>query len=79
MGQPYSCPGEVPGGTKWDREKSPEPNLHVYGVDGMNEVVYKLKEEPEKRIGKKKENIQEEEKEELIKRERGTQNQERTF
>ena len=27
----------------------------MYGVDGMNEVVYKLKEEPEKGIGKKKE------------------------
>ena len=52
MGQPYSCPGEVPGNARWDREKFPEPNLHVYGVDGMNEVVYKLKEEPEKGIGR---------------------------
>ena len=50
MGQPYSCPEEVLGGARWDREKFPESNLHVYGVDGTNEVVYKLKEEPEKRI-----------------------------
>ena len=43
----------------------------MYGVDGTNEAIYKLKEEPEKGIGeKKKKNIQEEEKEELIKRER---------
>ena len=52
MGQPYSCPGEVPRGARWDREKFPKPNLHVYGVDGTNEVVYKLKEEPEKEIGR---------------------------
>ena len=52
MVQPYSCPGEVPGGARWDREKSPEPNLHVYGADGTNEAVYKLKEEPEKGIEK---------------------------
>ena len=70
MGQPYSYLREIPGGARWDREKSSEPNLHMYGVDGTNETVYKLKEEPEKGIRKKKENIQEEEKEELIKREK---------
>ena len=80
MGQPYSCPEEVLRAARWDKEKFLESNLHVYGVDGTNEVVYKLKEEPEKGIGRKKENIQEEEKEELRKREREEQkNKEETF
>jgi len=53
MGQPYSCPEDVLGGARWDREKFLESHLHVYGVDGMKEVVYKLKEEPEEEIKKK--------------------------
>ena len=36
---------EVPGGARWDRKKSLEPNLHVSGEDGTQKMVYKLKEE----------------------------------
>ena len=54
MGQPYSCPEDVLRGARWDREKFLESHLHVYGVDGMKEVVYKLKEEPKEGIEKKR-------------------------
>ena len=45
MKQPYSCWKEVPEGVRWDRKRSPEPNLHVCGEDGIKRVVYNMKEE----------------------------------
>ena len=40
---------EVPEGVRWDRKKSPEPNLHVYGEDGMERAIYNIKESIEER------------------------------
>ena len=45
MKQPYSCWKEVPGGVRWDRKRSPEPNLHVCGEDEIQRMVYNMKEE----------------------------------
>lgn len=50
----YSCPQEVPGGARWDRKKSSEPNLHVCGEDGTQRGVYKLKEEHAERGAEQK-------------------------
>ena len=44
MKQPYSCWLEVPEGVRWDRKRSPEPNLHVYGEDDIKRAVYNMKE-----------------------------------
>ena len=44
MKQSYSCQQEVLEGVRWDRKRSPEPNLHVRGEDGMKRVVYNMKE-----------------------------------
>ena len=44
MKQPYSCWKEVPEGVRWDRKRSPKPNLHVCGEDGMKKAVYNMKE-----------------------------------
>ena len=44
MKQPYSCYEEVPEGVRWDRKRSPEPNLHVCGEDGMKRTVYNTEE-----------------------------------
>ena len=35
---------EVPEGVGWDRKRSSEPNLHVYGEDGIKRAVYNMKE-----------------------------------
>ena len=35
---------EVPEGVRWDRKRSPEPNLHVCGEDSMKRAVYNMKE-----------------------------------
>ena len=43
MKQPYSCQQEVPEGVRWDRKRSPEPNLHVCGEDGMKRAVHNMK------------------------------------
>ena len=34
---------------RWDREKLPEPNLHVYGKDDTKIMVYNMKRCPKKR------------------------------
>ena len=44
MKQPYSCWLEVQGGVRWDRKRSPELNLHVYGEDDIKMTVYSMKE-----------------------------------
>ena len=33
---------------RWDREKLPEPNLHVYGKDDTKIVVYNTRRWPKK-------------------------------
>ena len=39
----------------WDREKLPEPNLHVSGKDDTKNIVYNMRKWPKKRrIGKPK-------------------------
>ena len=41
---------------RWDRKRSPEPNLHVCGEDGMKGAVYNMKKEhAEKENGTEKE------------------------
>ena len=63
MKQPYSCWKEVPEGVRWDRKRSPEPNLHVYGEDDIKRAVYNMKESIEEEdwnIKKETENTQEE-------------------
>ena len=32
----------------WDREKLPEPNLHVYGKDDTKNIVYNMRKWPRK-------------------------------
>ena len=39
---------EVPEGVKWDRKRSPKPNLHVCGEDDIKKAVYNVKESIEK-------------------------------
>ena len=39
---------------RWDREKLPEPNLHVYGKNYTKIMVYNMKRWPKKRGWKKK-------------------------
>ena len=34
---------------KWDREKLPEPNLHVYGKDDTKIMVYNMRRWPKKK------------------------------
>ena len=34
---------------RWDREKLPEPNLHVYGKDDTKIMVYNMKKWPKKK------------------------------
>ena len=34
---------------RWDREKLPEPNLHVYGKDDTKIMVYNMRKWPKKR------------------------------
>ena len=41
--QPYSQWQKVQGSVRWDREKFPEPNLHVYGKDNTKIVVYNMR------------------------------------
>ena len=41
---------------RWDREKLPHPNLHVYGKNGTKIMVYNVRRCPKKRgIGKPRE------------------------
>ena len=44
MKQPYSCWLEVPKGVRWDKKRSPEPNLHVCGEDDTKRAVYNMEE-----------------------------------
>ena len=39
---------------RWDREKLPEPNLHVYGKDDTKIMVYNMRMWLEKKEGTKK-------------------------
>ena len=55
MKQPYSCWLEVSEGVRWDRKKSPEPNLQVCGEDDIKRTVYKKKESIEGGDWKEKE------------------------
>ena len=41
--QSYSWQQRVQGGVRWDREKLPEPNLHVYGKDDTKIMVYNMR------------------------------------
>ena len=41
--QPYSWQQKVQGGVRWDREKLPQPNLHVYGENGTKTMVYNVR------------------------------------
>ena len=36
---------------RWDREKLPKPNLHVYGKDDTKIMVYNMKRWPKQRGG----------------------------
>ena len=44
MKQPYIYWLEVPEGVRWDRKRSPEPNLHMCGEDDIRRAVYNMKE-----------------------------------
>ena len=33
---------------RWDREKLPEPNLHVYGKDDTKIMVYNMRRPPKR-------------------------------
>ena len=33
---------------RWDREKLPEPNLHVYGKDDTKIMIYNMRKWPKK-------------------------------
>ena len=37
---------------RWDKEKLPEPNLHVYGKDDTKVMVYNMRKWPRKRGSK---------------------------
>ena len=39
---------------RWDREKLPKPNLHVYGKDDTKIMVYNMRRWPKRRGLKKK-------------------------
>ena len=38
---------------KWDMKKLPEPNLHVYGKDNTQIMVYSMRRSPKGREGEK--------------------------
>ena len=40
---------------RWDREKLPKPDLHVYGENGTKIMVYNMKRCPMKGDGKNRE------------------------
>ena len=39
---------------RWDRDKLPKPDLHVYSENGTKIMVYNMKRRPKKKGGKKK-------------------------
>ena len=39
---------------KWDREKLPKPDSHVYGENGAKIMVYNMKRNPKKKGGQRK-------------------------
>ena len=43
----------VQGGVEWDRNKFLKSNLHVYGKDDTQIMIYNMKREPRKEDGKK--------------------------
>ena len=47
--QPYSYQQKVQGGVSWDRKKLLKPNLHVYGKDDTQIMVYSMRRSPRKR------------------------------
>ena len=44
----------VQGGVRWDREKPPERNLHVYGKDDTKIMVYNMRRWPKEKDLEKK-------------------------
>ena len=44
----------VLGGVGWDRKKFPDPNLHVYGKNDTQIMVYNIKRWPREKRSKKK-------------------------
>ena len=51
--QLYSYQLRVLGGVGWDRKKFPESNLHVYGKDDTQIVVYNMERWPRERGSEK--------------------------
>ena len=51
--QPYSYQLRGQGDVGWDRKKFPKPNLHVYGKDDNEIMVYNMRRSPRKGEGKK--------------------------
>ena len=47
--QLYSYTLRVQGDIGWDKKKLPEPNLHVYGKDDTQIMVYNMRGWPRKR------------------------------
>ena len=39
---------------RWDREKLPKPDSHVYGENGAKIMVYNMKRNPKKKGGQRK-------------------------
>ena len=46
--QPYNWQQKVQEGVRQDREKLPEPNLHVYGKDDTKIMIYNMRMSPKK-------------------------------
>ena len=40
---------------RWDKEKLPKPDLHVYGENGTKIMIYNMKRCPKKEDGKNRE------------------------
>ena len=51
--QPYSCKLKVLGDVGWDKKEFQEPNLHMYGKDDTNIIVYSMKRGPKEGRTKK--------------------------
>ena len=56
--QPYSYLLMVLGGAGWDRNESPESNLHVCGKDDIKIVIYNMERCTEKRRGNQGEGLE---------------------
>ena len=47
--QPYNWQQKVQEGMRQDREKLPEPNLHMYGKDDTKIMVYNMRKSPKRK------------------------------